>query len=94
MNKNEVVITSASRTAVGSLGKSLKNMPGEELCSLVISEAIRKSKCTAPLFNKGAYQYIGNINDPEDVGIELAKKLKLQGADEILSEIFEQYREN
>ena len=44
MNKNEVVITSASRTAVGSLGKSLKNMPGEELGSLVISEAIRKSK--------------------------------------------------
>jgi len=39
-------------------------------------------------------QYIGNINDPEEVGKELAKKLKLQGADEILSEIFEQFREN
>ena len=39
-------------------------------------------------------QVIGNINDPELVGIELAKKLKLQGADEILSEIFEQFREN
>ena len=38
-------------------------------------------------------QYIGNINDPEEVGKELAKKLKLQGADEILSEIFEQFRE-
>ncbi len=38
-------------------------------------------------------QYIGNINDPEQVGKELAKKLKLQGADEILSEIFEQFRE-
>ena len=36
----------------------------------------------------------GNINDPEEVGKELAKKLKLQGADKILSEIFEQYREN
>ena len=44
MSKNEVVITSACRTAVGSLGKSLKNIPGEELGSLVISEAIRKSK--------------------------------------------------
>ena len=39
-------------------------------------------------------QYIGNINDPEEVGKELAKKLKLQGADQILSEIFEQFREN
>ena len=38
-------------------------------------------------------QVIGNINDPELVGIELAEKLKLQGADEILSEIFEQFRE-
>ena len=37
-------------------------------------------------------QVIGNINDPEKVGIELAKKLKLQGADEILSEIFAQFR--
>ena len=38
-------------------------------------------------------QYIGNINNPEGVGKELAKKLKLQGADEILSEIFEKFRE-
>ena len=37
---------------------------------------------------------IGNINDPELVGIELAEKLKLQGADKILSEIFEEFREN
>ena len=39
-------------------------------------------------------QFVGNINDPELVGIELAKKLKLQGADKILSEIFEEFREN
>ena len=39
-------------------------------------------------------QVIGNINDPEMVGIELANKLKLQGADKILSEIFEEFREN
>ena len=39
-------------------------------------------------------QHIGHINDPEQVGKELAKKLKLQGAGEILSEIFEQFREN
>ena len=39
-----IVITSAVRTAVGSLGKSLKNVPGEKLGSLVISESINKSK--------------------------------------------------
>ena len=38
-------------------------------------------------------QYIGNINDPEEVGKELSKKLKQQGAEKILSEIFEKFRE-
>ena len=39
-----VYITSALRTAVGSLGKSLKNIPGDELGSKVILESINKSK--------------------------------------------------
>ncbi|MDC0343921.1 acetyl-CoA C-acetyltransferase [Pelagibacteraceae bacterium] len=43
-DKNSVIITSATRTAVGSLGKSLKNIPSNELGSIVISEAIKKSK--------------------------------------------------
>jgi acetyl-CoA C-acetyltransferase len=38
-----VCITSASRTAVGSLGKSLKNVPAYELGSEVISSVIDKS---------------------------------------------------
>ena len=42
MNKS-VVITAATRTAVGSLGKSLKNVPGEELGSTVIKETIKRS---------------------------------------------------
>ena len=37
-------ITSASRTAVGSLGKSLKNVSSEKLGSTVISDVIKKSK--------------------------------------------------
>ena len=41
---NTVVITSATRTAVGSLGKSLKNVPANELGSSVISESIKRSK--------------------------------------------------
>ena len=41
--KNSVVITSASRTAVGSLGKALKNVPGDQLGATVISELIKKS---------------------------------------------------
>lgn len=31
-------------------------------------EAIRKSKCTAPLFNKGAYQYIGSFEETKYIG--------------------------
>ena len=41
---NSVVITSATRTAVGSLGKSLKNISASELGSTVISESIKRSK--------------------------------------------------
>ena len=43
MFKN-VVITSAKRTAVGSLGKSLKNIRAEDLGSTVISEILSSSK--------------------------------------------------
>jgi len=42
--KNSVVITSAIRTAVGSLNKSLKNIPSHILGSSVISKSIIKSK--------------------------------------------------
>ena len=41
-----VVITSATRTAIGSLGKSLKNISGDELGSIVIKETIQRSKIT------------------------------------------------
>tara|TARA_B100000963_G_scaffold265915_1_gene234113 strand:- start:1400 stop:2578 length:1179 start_codon:yes stop_codon:yes gene_type:complete len=44
MKKNEIFITSALRTAVGSLGKSLKNSSAESLGSAVISESIKKNK--------------------------------------------------
>tara|TARA_B100001250_G_scaffold381362_1_gene373605 strand:- start:18 stop:1190 length:1173 start_codon:yes stop_codon:yes gene_type:complete len=40
----KVYITSALRTAVGSLGKSLKNVKAEDLGSAVISQTIKKSK--------------------------------------------------
>ena len=43
MDKNKVVITSATRTAVGSLGKTLKNIPGDHLGSAVISDSIKRS---------------------------------------------------
>jgi acetyl-CoA C-acetyltransferase len=41
--KNEVVITSAIRTAIGSMGGSLKNVSGHELGSCVIKEILNKS---------------------------------------------------
>ena len=40
----KVYITSALRTAVGSLGKTLKNVKAEDLGSAVISQTIKKSK--------------------------------------------------
>ena len=42
-DKKTVVITSAVRTAIGSLGGTLKNIPAYKLGSAVISEAIKKS---------------------------------------------------
>ena len=43
MDRKEIVITSALRTAVGTLGKSLKNIPADKLGSAVILETIKKS---------------------------------------------------
>ena len=42
-----VYITSATRTAVGSLNKTLRNIPGYQLGSSVIKDAIKKSKLNA-----------------------------------------------
>ena len=42
-----VVITSAVRTAIGSLGGTLKNVPAFKLGSAVISSAIKKSNLKA-----------------------------------------------
>ena len=39
----EVYITSATRTAVGALGKSLKNIKAEDLGAAVISDSINRS---------------------------------------------------
>ena len=44
MKTKDIVITSALRTAVGSLGKSLKNIAANELGSAVITESISSSK--------------------------------------------------
>ncbi len=44
---NDIFITSACRTAVGSLGKSLKNIPAFVLGSNVISESIKRAKLSS-----------------------------------------------
>jgi acetyl-CoA C-acetyltransferase len=43
-NKDKVIVTSALRTAVGSLGKSLKNIPAFELGASVITKTLEDSK--------------------------------------------------
>ncbi len=47
-----VVITSAVRTAIGSLGGALKNVPAYKLGSTVISNAIKKSNLKATEINE------------------------------------------
>ena len=44
MSSKEVFITSACRTAIGSLNKSLKDVSAEKLGSAVINESVIKSK--------------------------------------------------
>ena len=44
MNNNEIIISAAARTAVGSLGKTLKNVPSYKLGASVIYENIKRSK--------------------------------------------------
>ena len=48
----EIFITSAKRTAVGSLGKTLKNISAEELGSTVISDVIKTSKLSNDLIDE------------------------------------------
>ena len=43
MKKKEIYIASAVRTAIGSLNKTLKDIPADHLGSFVISESIKKS---------------------------------------------------
>ena len=42
MKKNNVYITSAVRTAVASIGKSLKNVPADDLGACVIENVLSK----------------------------------------------------
>ena len=46
MSSNKVVITSAKRTAVGSLGKSLKNVQSFELGTTVIKDLLNTTSPT------------------------------------------------
>ena len=46
--KNSVIITSAIRTAVGSLGKTLKNVESSELGAAVIKDLIDKLEIHKP----------------------------------------------
>jgi len=44
MNDNKIVIAAACRTAIGSFGKSLKNIPSSDLGSKIIQASIEKLK--------------------------------------------------
>ena len=44
MNNNKIIITSAYRTAIGSFGKSLKNVESSDLGSKIIQKSVEKLK--------------------------------------------------
>ena len=48
-----------------SLGYKTCLVCGDKIAA---KEAVRKSKCVAPLFNKGAYQFIGSIKEVKSIG--------------------------
>jgi acetyl-CoA C-acetyltransferase len=50
--KNEIVITSACRTPVGSFGGSLSSVNVTELATIVISEAVKRSEISPELVNE------------------------------------------
>ena len=52
MKSKEIFITSAKRTAIGSLSKSLKNISAEELGATVISDVIRTSNLSNDIIDE------------------------------------------
>ena len=36
--------------------------------TLALKEARRRAKCSAPAYNKGAYQYVGSVQSAKSVG--------------------------
>tara|TARA_Y100000768_G_scaffold354610_1_gene307705 strand:+ start:1727 stop:2905 length:1179 start_codon:yes stop_codon:yes gene_type:complete len=52
MKSKEIFITSAKRTAIGSLNKSLKNISAEELGAKVISEVIKSSNLSNDIIDE------------------------------------------
>ena len=61
------------------------NVQNDEICLTGMVASINGKKLIKD-------KSIGNINNPEEVGKKLAEKLKIQGADKILSEIFQEFR--
>jgi hypothetical protein len=36
--------------------------------TIALREAVRRAKCTAPAYNKGAYQYVGSMSTAREIG--------------------------
>ena len=61
LDKKNIVITSAARTAIGAFNGSLKNMQGHDLGSIVVKEAIKKSNLKFVYAQKNFYFQIKKI---------------------------------
>lgn len=73
--QNEVVVVSAVRTAVGTFGGSLKDLPPTELAAQVVAEAVRRAQVNA---DEVGHCVMGTVvpTEPKDLYLSRVAALK------------------
>ena len=85
----KVYITSALRTAVGSLGKSLKNVKAEDLGSAVISQTIKKSKLKSEEIDEVIMGQVLTGGSGQNTARQAAMKSVHDGADPAVKKLMQ-----
>jgi len=88
MNKNDVVVVSGARTAIGSFGGALKDVPAVQLGSLVIKETLKRAglrpKTGKKLLDVGPDALKGETCDLEQKACNWDASLKEVQVDEVV----------
>ena len=85
-NNENVVITSAVRTAVGAFDGSLKRMQGHDLGSVVIKEVLKKSKLICQSEALLVSRIDLKVFEPLDLGAPFFTKLMGGAREELRAE--------